>query len=149
MMDGQQAEKPCITGWTARLMPNLDMVLLVPIVVLAAGLALIVIIAWPPLGLSLLIGGIAIMLRRHIGWIVVGVILIVLGSTQMAFVIDLPKDYELNYEEKWVVEARRNPCSLKDALLFTAFVFMAAGGGAVVSEIVKKSRKISGQEPNK
>ena len=133
----------------ARQMSDLDMMLLVPIVLLATGLALGVIIAWPPLGLSLLIGGIALALRQRIGRIAVGVLLILLGTAQMAFVIGLPKDHELNNEEAWVADARRNPCSMKDALLLVAFVFMVAGGGAAASGVVKKSREISGQKTSK
>lgn len=141
--------KPCAENGTARRMSTLDVLLLVPIVVLSAGLAVGVIMAWPPLGLSLLIGGTAIFLRRRIGRIAVGVILILLGSAQMAFVVNLPKDHELNNEEAWVADARRNPCSMKDALLFAAFVFMAAGGGAAVSGIVKMSREISNRRTGK
>ena len=84
-----------------------------------------------------------------IGLAVIRVILILLGSAQMAFVVNLPKDHELNNEEAWVTDARRNPCSMKDALLFAALVFMAAGGGVAVSGVVKKSREISSQRTSK
>jgi len=141
--------KPCVKNGSAKRMSILDILLMVPIAVLSAGLAVGVIVAWPPLGLSLLIGGIAIVLRRRIGRIVVGVILILLGSAQMAVVVNLPKDHELNNEEAWVADARRNPCSMKDALLFAALVFMAAGGGVAVSGVVKKSREISSQRTSK
>jgi len=141
--------KPCADNGTARRMSTMDGLLLVPVAVLSAGLAVGVIVAWPPLGLSLLIGGIAIVLRRRIGRIAVGVILILLGSAQMAFVVNLPKDHELNNEEAWVADARRNPCSMKDALLFAALVFIVTGGGAAASGVVKKSREISSQRTSK
>ena len=129
MMDGRQAEKPRVAGRSAGRRSAFDIILLILLLLLATGVSLVVVIAWPPLGLSLLIGGVAIVFRRRLGRIAVGVTLLLLGVGQMAVVVGLPREHDLNGEEVWVQDARRNPCSAKDALLLAAFVFMAAGGG--------------------
>ena len=129
MKGGQQAEKPLVAGRSAGRRSAFDNFLLMLFVLLATGVSLVVVIAWPPLGLSLLIGGAAIVFRRRFGRIAVGVILLLLGIGQTAVVVGLPKRHDLNGKEVWVQDARRNPCSAKDALLLAAFMFIAGGGG--------------------
>ena len=127
-----------------RKMKMADRILFLILVVLAVPILAIIIIASPVLGVSVPIAGVAFAFRRRLGQLKVGLILLLLGIALVVAALTSSEQWERAEENEysaWVADRRRNPCGPREALLLVSFLFLAVGGGMLMT-----ASKISSKE---
>ncbi len=119
--------------------------LIVLFMLLICCISVVVITAAPVLGISLLIGGPAIAFRHQIGRNAAGVILILLGTVQLAVLAATHERYESTDEQEWFSDGRRNPCGAKEALMMVSLGFVAGGVGLLARQAwcVRHNKRIA------